>query len=151
MNYADKLKDPRWQKKRLEILERDSFRCQGCGNKKQMLVVHHRHYDSDKDPWDYADNILVTLCDDCHKLEHTVDIAINDINTGLTNSQTVNLLHAVAGIHFTRGIPIATILDLLVWLKSSAPGRPSVAESLLAIWDEHSWIQDENNEEATLV
>ena len=33
MGYSEKLKDPRWQKKRLEILERDNFRCQYCGDK----------------------------------------------------------------------------------------------------------------------
>lgn len=27
MTYAEKLKDPRWQKKRLRILERDAFAC----------------------------------------------------------------------------------------------------------------------------
>lgn len=30
MTYSQKLRDPRWQKKRLEILERDSFTCQHC-------------------------------------------------------------------------------------------------------------------------
>jgi len=31
-SYADKLKDPRWQRKRLEILQREDFNCEACGS-----------------------------------------------------------------------------------------------------------------------
>ena len=44
MEYAEKLKDPRWQKKRLEILERDAWVCQKCFDTKSTLHVHHRIY-----------------------------------------------------------------------------------------------------------
>ena len=67
--YSQKLKDPRWQKKRLEILERDEWTCQICQDSSTMLVVHHRKYLPDAEPWDYPDNLLVTLCEDCHDLE----------------------------------------------------------------------------------
>jgi hypothetical protein len=67
--YSDKLKDPRWQKKRLEIFERDDWTCQRCGDKDQALVVHHRNYKPDYDPWDYSDDCLVTLCQPCHDSE----------------------------------------------------------------------------------
>jgi len=32
MTYAEQLKSPKWQKKRLNIMERDQFRCQDCGS-----------------------------------------------------------------------------------------------------------------------
>ncbi len=67
--YAEKLRDPRWQKKRLEILERDEWTCQLCGDKETTLVVHHRWYRKGKDPWDYPDNCLATLCESCHEQE----------------------------------------------------------------------------------
>ena len=69
MKYSDKLKDPRWQKKRLEILERDEWSCQICHDTESTLHVHHRRYFTDKDPWDYPDGILITLCEDCHEHE----------------------------------------------------------------------------------
>jgi hypothetical protein len=52
MDYSQKLKDPRWQKKRLEILERDGWKCMACGDKEKTLHVHHIFYLPGKEPWD---------------------------------------------------------------------------------------------------
>lgn len=69
--YTEKFKDPRWQKKRLEILERDGWACKSCGNDKSTLHVHHKWYIGGNDPWDYPDNCLATLCEECHETEHS--------------------------------------------------------------------------------
>jgi len=68
-NYSEKLRDPRWQKKRLEILERDGWMCQKCFDPESTLVVHHRRYLPNIEPWDYPDDLLITLCEDCHEFE----------------------------------------------------------------------------------
>ncbi len=65
--YWKKLQDPRWQRKRLEVLSRDGFKCVECGNEKLQLQVHHRWYCSGRDPWEYPSVALKTLCEDCHK------------------------------------------------------------------------------------
>lgn len=66
--YPDLLKDPRWQKKRLRIFERDNWKCQGCGREDLTLVIHHLYYLShDIPPWDYPDEALQTLCEECHE------------------------------------------------------------------------------------
>lgn len=70
MKYSEKLKDPRWQKKRLEIFERDRWSCQGCGDRNSTLHIHHTHYSLNTDPWDYSNDVLITLCDMCHAFEH---------------------------------------------------------------------------------
>lgn len=67
--YFEKLNDPRWQKKRLKIMERDDFTCQKCGDTKTKLAVHHEYYITGRDPWMYPDSALTTLCDPCHDLE----------------------------------------------------------------------------------
>lgn len=67
--YAQKLKDPRWQRKRLEILERDEWMCQTCYASELTLHVHHKSYTWGNDPWDYPSGNLVTLCCDCHEAE----------------------------------------------------------------------------------
>ena len=68
--YTEKLKDPRWQRKRLEVLVRDEWTCTVCFEKEQTLHVHHRCYIPDLNPWDYPEESLVTLCEDCHRQEH---------------------------------------------------------------------------------
>lgn len=66
--YAEKLKDPRWQKKRLKILDRDHFTCQACRDETNTLHVHHLQYFKGE-PWEVDDIYLVTLCESCHEEE----------------------------------------------------------------------------------
>lgn len=73
--YSEKLQDPRWQKKRLEILERDGWACQRCGAKDKTLHVHHRLYLKKRDPWDYPGTLLLTLCSTCHDEHHEGEAA----------------------------------------------------------------------------
>lgn len=68
--YAELLRDPRWQKKRLKILKRDKWACRACAAFDCSLHVHHLIYIAGKAPWDYGRNHLVTLCKDCHELAH---------------------------------------------------------------------------------
>jgi hypothetical protein len=68
-NYSELLKDPRWQRKRLEILGRDKFTCQACGDKENTLHVHHFTYKTGKLPWQYPDANFITLCEFCHTQE----------------------------------------------------------------------------------
>ena len=69
-DYAEKLKHPKWQKTRLKILERDNFSCQLCMDENSMLVIHHKKYLKDSDPWDYPNDYLITLCSKCHDKFH---------------------------------------------------------------------------------
>ena len=68
MTYSEKLRDPRWQKLRLEIMGRDEFRCRLCRSKEKTLNVHHSYYSKGANPWDYPNDSLVTVCEGCHKL-----------------------------------------------------------------------------------
>jgi hypothetical protein len=70
-DFFDQYKDPRWQKKRLEIMKRDEFQCQVCGDKERELNVHHRIYLKDQKIWDYENKHLITLCEDCHRMAHS--------------------------------------------------------------------------------
>ncbi len=71
--YALKLKDPRWQKKRLEVFQRAAFTCQECGSTEETLHAHHCWYIGDRDPWDYPDNCFRCLCESCHKERHEIE------------------------------------------------------------------------------
>ena len=79
--YSEKLQDPRWQKLRLKVFERDNFTCKLCGDNKETLHVHHEKYKGD--PWDANINDLKTLCKDCHFLVTKVyDVNIKKVIKG---------------------------------------------------------------------
>lgn len=69
-SYYEKLKDPQWQKKRLEIMERAGFECENCGEKTKTLNVHHLVYCKNVEPWGYPDKFLKCFCEDCHERWH---------------------------------------------------------------------------------
>jgi 5-methylcytosine-specific restriction endonuclease McrA len=80
MTYADKLKDPRWQRKRLEVFQRDHFTCLSCNSTTTTLQVHHLKYLSDLDPWEYEMCYLITYCQVCHETEHLIGDNIRQIH-----------------------------------------------------------------------
>lgn len=65
--YLAKLRDPRWQKKRLEVFNRDGWACKYCGDTQSSLQVHHKAYQKGKEPWDYPMDWLITACETCHE------------------------------------------------------------------------------------
>jgi 5-methylcytosine-specific restriction endonuclease McrA len=64
--YQQLLRDPRWQKRRLEVLSRDQWTCQECRATSKELQVHHKWYIHGARPWDIPMQALVTLCVGCH-------------------------------------------------------------------------------------
>ena len=64
--YSEKLRDPKWQKKRLEVLQRDEFCCQLCLDTTTELQVHHLSYEKNKEPWEYDNSNFETYCKHCH-------------------------------------------------------------------------------------
>lgn len=69
-SYSEKLRDPRWQRRRREILKLAGYCCERCLSVDPPLNVHHRQYRDGAEPWDYADDELECLCEECHEEEH---------------------------------------------------------------------------------
>jgi 5-methylcytosine-specific restriction endonuclease McrA len=66
-DYMERLRDPRWQRVRLRVLERAEWKCEGCGTGEVNLQVHHGWYERGLMPWEYPDGALYCLCDHCHE------------------------------------------------------------------------------------
>lgn len=99
-SYSDKLKDPRWQKKRLEVLEAGGWTCESCGGKENTLHVHHGIYEKGKEPWDYPLFTLHVLCEDCHSKREETEKFIKKL-MALMSSQKLELAAlAIDGISF---------------------------------------------------
>lgn len=72
-SYKEKLSDKRWQIKKTAILDRDNWKCTNPKCKSDdtvQLQVHHLMYLGANDPWDYPDDMLITLCKYCHDAEN---------------------------------------------------------------------------------
>lgn len=87
--YSEKLKDPRWQKKRLQILNRDEFTCQKCYDDESTLHVHHLHYFKGREPWEINSDFLITLCENCHNSEHEYFQAMELLTLKLKKSKAL--------------------------------------------------------------
>ncbi len=72
-DYSELLKHPKWQRKRLEIMQRDDFKCRSCEDEENTLHVHHLFYEKGKLPWEYDNKDLVTLCQNCHEAWTAID------------------------------------------------------------------------------
>ncbi len=75
-SYAQKLLDPRWSEFRNEFISRhtvegDPPNCASCGES-GAVQIHHRRYHRGREPWEYEDNDLVLICNECHERVHAV-------------------------------------------------------------------------------
>jgi replicative DNA helicase len=97
-NYGRKLSDPRWQRKRLEIFQRDNWTCQDCGDSETELQVHHKQYKGD--PWNAPDDTLVTLCANCHERISPIDgeISIRNLLARGVDAMEKKLVPEFSGI-----------------------------------------------------
>jgi len=103
LTYFDKLKDPRWQRKRLEIFKRDDFSCQECGTKESTLHVHHLKYVKGKEPWEYEGDELSTLCEDCHRLRTQFTQRLQDYASGMPLGCQMAVLGFIYGMATAAG------------------------------------------------
>src|SRR5690606_1381500 len=96
--YKEKLLDVRWQKRRLEIFEKDHWQCRACHKKGGTFHVHHLWYEG-SNPWDAPDNALITLCSDCHETAPKIDWqkAFLDLNLCETD-----LLYLASLLHWRK-------------------------------------------------
>ena len=100
MKYAEKLRHPLWQKKRLEILSRDEFCCTLCGDHETELHIHHKEYKRGSEPWEYEDSVLQTLCKHCHALvENLKTFSCTPLVVAKNNIDESGELVAISCIH----------------------------------------------------
>lgn len=105
--YFEKLKDPRWQRKRLEIMERNNFACASCGADENTLNVHHKIYRKNTEPWDYEDDNFIVYCESCHTSLH------EEKNFLMKNIDTVEKMRRLATLSYfcdAKHIEIAQIV-----------------------------------------
>lgn len=133
MNYSDKLKDPRWQKKRLEILNRDGFACLACDDEKSTLHVHHCYYVSKREPWDYPNESLLTFCAKCHKdVDEDVDSRASFITRHWERAAVQEMQRVFLLKHEERWVDLG-VLSEIHWTASQKFGKAEADRVVEAI------------------
>jgi hypothetical protein len=79
LSYKEKLMDPRWQRMRLEVMQRDGFACLCCGDSQSTLNIHHKSYKNN--PWESCIDDLETLCEECHKYRTELNNKFQSLDT----------------------------------------------------------------------
>lgn len=133
--FAQSYRDPRWQKRRLEIMDRDNFSCVDCDDSESTLNVHHAYYVKGREPWEYPPFALSTLCEDCHKRRHEIaneeqrwetfcDIIFNDAILDIVDSVRCDL-----GL---SGDDLSQLVYSAIWDAAQARMGEPFAEKLQA-------------------
>lgn len=79
LTYTEQLKHPNWQRKRLEMLERDGWKCVACESTEKTLHVHHKTYIKGRMAWDYESTNFESLCEDCHEAAHSHKARMDEV------------------------------------------------------------------------
>lgn len=121
MTYAQKLRSPHWQKKRLQILERDNWACRCCNATNKPLQVHHLYYRK-VEPWEYPDEAYQTLCEDCHGLrQQIVDNRIEEVKIAIANYTSRELELVLKNIVEYARYPFGAIPGVQEWETREDP------------------------------
>ena len=93
-------KDPRWQRRRLEILESRGWECESCGAKDQTLEVHHCFYEWPwkNEIWDYPDNCFLVLCEDHHEEWHRKKLELDKLCAGFFSGDLDKAIGLLRGL-----------------------------------------------------
>lgn len=119
-SYSEQLRDPRWQKKRLEVLERSGWKCQWCDITNDELHVHHAYYEKGKSPWEYDDSVLFCLCKTCHSKAEAI------------TKQFALIISENGGINW---FIIQSIVEKLSWIQKRYPHVKWEQSLLMACFD----------------
>ncbi len=87
--YSELLRDPRWQKKRLELMEAGGWSCRECGDHTATLNIHHGFYKRNTSPWEYPDDSMRVLCEPCHV---KVQRLLESVHENISKFRTIQLL-----------------------------------------------------------
>lgn len=92
LTYAEQLRHPMWQRRRLEMLSAADWKCSACAEASAQLHVHHKQYFKGRMAWDYSNDELQVLCETCHEKSHVVDARIKAVLARVSPDEALALL-----------------------------------------------------------
>lgn len=143
--YAEKLRDPRWQKRRLEVLEAAGWKCSYCERSDGELQVHHLAYMRGRDPWDYPDTGLRSACVECHRREQEkLDELSSLIAGGVSIGRLLGYAMATAALRSGKSLSLSLGEPydgqrMSNWLE---PLLGASAYYRLSVYEAFGWVDD---------
>lgn len=138
--YSEKLRDPRWQKRRLEIMDRADFTCENCGFGDKTLNVHHRIYRKGSEPWEYADTELECLCETCHEESHAVRRRLDEWMALLPDCALEMAIGYMIGLYLRYDTERGAQLRNHEEAAGIGDACFLTAESVISCADENGWV-----------
>lgn len=134
-SYSEQLQNPAWQRKRLEIFQRDKFICQLCLDPGTQLQIHHKAYLKDRAPHEYEPYYLVTLCKHCHAIVTELKINLFQVTPQVVKIKQQPITY----IFFTelRGLSIYQAEPLALVGRFSHQTANKLTHSLINFWNQN--------------
>lgn len=104
-SYYEQLKHPLWQNKKGGILARAGHKCENCDGTDTTLHAHHTYYERGRKPWEYPDDSLICLCEDCHETAEDLLLQIRIWTGRSPGDEYISSLRWVLGAAKARAIP----------------------------------------------
>jgi hypothetical protein len=128
--YGAKLSTPEWKKFSQGIRTKRGNYCNSCRRSDIVLNVHHVFYESDREPWEYADDEVVVLCSGCHHQLHEQLKKFRKYVFGKLTPQAFEILNGALAVALEK-------YDGLVFAHALAEfvSTPSMVERYAKAWN----------------
>lgn len=132
LSYAEQIKRPEWQKRRLERLKISSFTCDQCGSSENELHVHHLLYKKKAMIWEYDNVDLAVLCSSCHLKTHVLEDSLKQEITYISYAEKLRLLGYVCSFN---GPIRGDSKDVKEYQQGYADGKIGLAERICVLFN----------------
>lgn len=145
LTYYEKLKDPRWQKKRLEVMQANDFTCEICFDTTKTLNVHHKEYFKGLEPWEYEIEQLSCICETCHENQHDdVDLlkwvcSYAKLDGPNNRTELAFILGGYCGIDYKGMLSFSCLDDCLAYSVAHESGSKAANEYVDNL--HHQWLK----------
>jgi hypothetical protein len=90
-SFADRFKDPRWLRRRDEIIAAADYQCQDCGAA-DTLEVHICYFEKGCEPWEYPDEAYRCICAEDRAIRRPLEKELRKIFASFTAAE-LDILH----------------------------------------------------------
>jgi len=137
-----------WELLQLKICERDDWTCVNCGQSDCYLYIHFKIFEPNKKPWEYPEDSLVSLCEDCFAEERKLlGIALNCLSEAARSKFLAVQIDSIASSLFSMKLPDDSEVvgeAISFWLRT-----PKLVEFMIEIYSRKLEADERNRADAS--